>query len=201
MSAPWNRRHAFLAPTDSIEQVLSQLWAKVLKLQRVGLNDNFFELGGHSLLAVRIIVEIEKIYNRRLPLATLLQAPTVGALAEVLRRGKLDAVVVFAGTVPAGRFEATAVFDSQSRRKRSGIYPLASHMGKDQPVYALQARGLDGNIVLNRNVGADCQRVLSGDSHACNRPGRTFLRVFVLAVSLQWKRRSSCRQREKKWNW
>ena len=78
-------KNAFQAPTDSIEQVLSQLWAKVLKVQRVGLNDNFFELGGHSLLAVRIIVEIEKIYNRRLPLATLLQAPTVGALAEVLR--------------------------------------------------------------------------------------------------------------------
>ena len=68
-------KEAFLAPRDSVEQVLAQLWAKLLKVNRVGLNDNFFELGGHSLLAVRIIVEIEKIYGRRLPLATLLQAP------------------------------------------------------------------------------------------------------------------------------
>src|SRR6202166_4930421 len=47
-------KDAFLAPRDSVEQVLAQLWAKVLTLQRVGLNDNFFDLGGHSLLAVRI---------------------------------------------------------------------------------------------------------------------------------------------------
>src|SRR6202035_830174 len=52
-------QEAFLAPRDSVEQVLAQLWAKVLKVNRVGLNDNFFELGGHSLLAVRIIGEIE----------------------------------------------------------------------------------------------------------------------------------------------
>jgi thioesterase domain-containing protein len=31
-------------------------------------------------------------------------------------------------------------------------YPLASHLGKDQPVFALQARGLDGNIVKNESL-------------------------------------------------
>jgi aspartate racemase len=31
-------------------------------------------------------------------------------------------------------------------------YPLANHLGKDQPVYALQARGLDGNIVRNQSL-------------------------------------------------
>jgi len=31
-------------------------------------------------------------------------------------------------------------------------YPLASHLGKDQPVYALQARGLDGNIVKGQTL-------------------------------------------------
>jgi thioesterase domain-containing protein len=31
-------------------------------------------------------------------------------------------------------------------------YPLANHLDKDQPVYALQARGLDGNIPKNESL-------------------------------------------------
>jgi amino acid adenylation domain-containing protein len=143
---------AFLAPTDSIEQVLAQLWAKVLKVKRVGLNDNFFELGGHSLLAVRIIVEIEKIYHRRLPLATLLQAPTVGALAEVLRKENWKpSWSSLVPLQPGGSKPPLFLIHSHGGNVLE-YYPLASHFGKDQPVYALQARGLDGNIEKNQTL-------------------------------------------------
>jgi amino acid adenylation domain-containing protein len=142
----------FLAPTDSIEQVLAQMWAKVLKVKRVGLNDNFFELGGHSLLAVRIIVEIEKIYQRRLPLATLLQAPTVGALAEVLRKENWKpSWSSLVPLQPGGSKPPLFLIHSHGGNVLE-YYPLASHLGKDQPVYALQARGLDGNIVKNQSL-------------------------------------------------
>jgi thioesterase domain-containing protein/acyl carrier protein len=57
-----------------------------LGIERVGLQDNFFELGGHSLLAVKLFAEIERTFDRRLPLSTLFQAPTLGQLAEVLSR-------------------------------------------------------------------------------------------------------------------
>ncbi len=142
----------FLAPRDSMEQVLAQLWAKVLKVKRVGLNDNFFELGGHSLLAVRIIVEIEKIYQRRLPLATLLQAPTVGALAEVLRKDNWKpSWSSLVPLQPGGSKPPLFLIHSHGGNVLE-YYPLASHLGKDQPVYALQARGLDGNIVKNETL-------------------------------------------------
>jgi amino acid adenylation domain-containing protein len=142
----------FLAARDSVEQVLSQLWAKILKVKRVGLNDNFFELGGHSLLAVRIIVEIEKIYQRRLPLATLLQAPTVGALAEVLRKENWKpSWSSLVPLQPGGSKPPLFLIHSHGGNVLE-YYPLASHLGKDQPVYALQARGLDGNIVKNESL-------------------------------------------------
>ncbi len=143
---------AFVAPRDSVEQVLSQLWAKTLKVQRVGLNDNFFELGGHSLLAVRIIVEIEKIYQRRLPLATLLQAPTVGALAEVLRKENWKpSWSSLVPLQPGGSKPPIFLIHSHGGNVLE-YYPLANALGKDQPVYALQARGLDGNIVKNESL-------------------------------------------------
>jgi len=145
-------QEAFLAPRDSVEQVLAQLWAKVLKVKRVGLNDNFFELGGHSLLAVRIIVEIENIYGRRLPLATLLQAPTVGALAEVLRKENWKpSWSSLVPLQPGGSKPPLFLIHSHGGNVLE-YYPLANHLDKDQPVYALQARGLDGNIPKNESL-------------------------------------------------
>src|SRR5262249_1877194 len=43
------------APLGEIETTLAQLWAELLRVERVGRYDNFFGLGGHSLLAVRLI--------------------------------------------------------------------------------------------------------------------------------------------------
>jgi len=142
----------FVAPRDPIEQVLAHLWSKVLKVKRVGLHDNFFELGGHSLLAVRIIVEVEKIYGRRLPLATLLQAPTVGALAEVLRRENWQPSWSSLVPLQPGGSKTPLFLIHSHGGNVLEYYPLASHLGKDQPVYALQARGLDGNIVKNQSL-------------------------------------------------
>jgi thioesterase domain-containing protein/acyl carrier protein len=145
-------KETFLAARDSVEQVLAHLWAKVLKVKRVGLNDNFFELGGHSLLAVRIIVEIEKIYERRLPLATLLQAPTVGALAEVLRKENWKpSWSSLVPLQPGGSKPPLFLIHSHGGNVLE-YYPLANHLDKDQPVYALQARGLDGNIPKNESL-------------------------------------------------
>jgi acyl carrier protein len=74
------------APRDPIEQMLAQIWVKVLKVNQVGLHDNFYELGGDSLLAVRIMFEAEEAFKMRLPFAVFLQAPTIADLAEILRR-------------------------------------------------------------------------------------------------------------------
>ncbi len=77
-------RTEYVAPHDPLEESLARIWATSLRVKRVGRNDNFFDLGGHSLLAVRIINEIEKLYQKRLTIGTLLQAPTVGDLARAL---------------------------------------------------------------------------------------------------------------------
>src|SRR4029077_18146131 len=48
------------APQGETETRLAEIWADVLKIDRVGRDDNFFELGGHSLLAVKLIERIRQ---------------------------------------------------------------------------------------------------------------------------------------------
>jgi amino acid adenylation domain-containing protein len=137
----------FVAPRDHIEQVLAHLWAKVLRVTRVGLKDNFFDLGGHSLLAVRIVVEIEKLFQKRLPLASLLQAPTVGDLAEVLRsKNWKPSWSLLVPLRPGGSRQPLFLMHAHGGNVLE-YYQLANCLEEGQPVYALQARGLDGNIV------------------------------------------------------
>jgi amino acid adenylation domain-containing protein/non-ribosomal peptide synthase protein (TIGR01720 family) len=46
---------AYAEPRTRTERVLAQLWAEVLRLERVGIHDNFFALGGDSILSIQII--------------------------------------------------------------------------------------------------------------------------------------------------
>ncbi len=142
----------YVAPRDPVEQGLALLWSKVLKVGRVGLNDNFFELGGHSILAVRIVVEIEKLYKTRLPLATLLQAPTVGELAQVLRNENWQPAWSSLVPVRPGGSKPPLFLMHSHGGNVLEYYPLVSHLDADQPVFALQARGLDGHIVKGQSL-------------------------------------------------
>ena len=83
---PIEIRDDFAAPRDALEQGLARAWSNVLRVKRVGLRDNFFDLGGNSMAAVQLISEVQKLTGRTLPLATLFQASTVEAFAEILRR-------------------------------------------------------------------------------------------------------------------
>ncbi|MCH5227878.1 MAG: amino acid adenylation domain-containing protein [Muribaculaceae bacterium] len=52
------------APRNETEQKIADIFAKILKLDKVGANDNFYEMGGTSLVTTRVIIETDKLgYN------------------------------------------------------------------------------------------------------------------------------------------
>ncbi|HEX2078686.1 MAG TPA: amino acid adenylation domain-containing protein [Longimicrobium sp.] len=70
------------APRTRAEQVLAELWAKVLRVERVGIHDNFFGLGGDSILAIQIIARAAEEGIRILPRQMFVHQ-TIAELAAV----------------------------------------------------------------------------------------------------------------------
>ncbi len=139
------RDNGFLAPRDAIELQLANVWEAVLGVRPIGMRDNFFELGGHSLLAVRLFAEIEKVFGKKLPLATLFQAPDIENFAKVLREaGWTPSWSSLVPIQPSGSKPAFFCVHAHGGNVLN-FYDLARRLGPDQPFFGLQAQGLDGS--------------------------------------------------------
>ena len=75
----------YAAPEGDTEILLAQLWAELLKVERVGRHDNFFELGGHSLLAVSLIGRLRQ-EGMEADVRGLFEQPTLAGYAAMTER-------------------------------------------------------------------------------------------------------------------
>ncbi|MCP4261667.1 MAG: amino acid adenylation domain-containing protein [Planctomycetes bacterium] len=79
-----------VGPRNTIEEIVTGIWAEVLELDRVGVYDNFFELGGHSLMATRVISRIRSTFSIELPLRHIFESSTIAGLSEKIETKRLD---------------------------------------------------------------------------------------------------------------
>ncbi len=127
-----------------IEQALTRIWRDALDVDVVARDDDFFTLGGDSVAATKVVTAIEETLGRKIPMSALVDNPTIGLLAA-----RID-----------------SQFDDDDSRtlvpvRTSGARPplflvhglmghvvfahvLAKFLGDDQPLYAIRARGFDG---------------------------------------------------------
>jgi myxalamid-type nonribosomal peptide synthetase MxaA len=77
---------AYRAPRTSEEQILCDLFAEVLGLEKVGLDSDFFESGGNSLMMIRLLARIRASFRVELALKAIFLSPTVPGIAEVIQR-------------------------------------------------------------------------------------------------------------------
>ena len=142
----------FACPTNPVQTHLVEIWEEMLGLHPIDIKSNFFELGGDSLLAALVCLEIEQQLGRFLPLAALVQAPTIEQLAELLQR-----------VAEVGTWSSLVAIQPHGSRPPLylvhgvggnivGYAALARHLGPDQPVYGLQSWGLSGRHTPHASI-------------------------------------------------
>ncbi|MGV5049108.1 non-ribosomal peptide synthase/polyketide synthase [Rhodococcus pyridinivorans] len=71
----------FRAPSTPIEEIVANVFADVLGVERIGVDDDFFDLGGNSLSATQVASRLGTALAATVSVRTIFEAPTVGALA------------------------------------------------------------------------------------------------------------------------
>lgn len=121
---------------------LTTIWRSLLGAEAVGLDDNFFDLGGHSLMAARVLAEVRKRTGRKLPMATLLHAPTVRSLAAVIKAPEWSASSQIAPLRTDGQGDPLFIVHSMTGNVLQ-LHSLVRALDCARPVYGVQAQGLD----------------------------------------------------------
>ncbi|WP_285733090.1 non-ribosomal peptide synthetase [Nocardiopsis sp. ATB16-24] len=72
---------------NPVEQLIAEVWAKVLGVSRIGREDDFFRLGGHSLLAIKLVSQVKARLGVKIPLKAVYENPKLCDLAAVIDSG------------------------------------------------------------------------------------------------------------------
>lgn len=151
----------FVEPSGEIEHTLVDFWRELLGVQEVGVEDSFFDLGGHSLIAVRLFAMIRKAYGVDFSISVLFEAPTIKECAALIEEevGPQDAPEGDAGSAPGVARKSFTHIVPMSKTGSgvpfflvAGMFGnvlnlrhLAQLIGKDRPIFGLQAKGLTGD--------------------------------------------------------
>ena len=130
--------------TTETEKLLVSIWSEFLSLENIDVNDNFFELGGHSLIAVEVMMRIEKETGKMLPLSTLFEYPTIKKLASLLQSDKKETLWKSLVPIKPSGSKAPVYIIHGSGLNVLNFSSISLYVDEEQPVYGLQAKGLNG---------------------------------------------------------
>jgi thioesterase domain-containing protein len=157
-------KRAVESPQDDVERTVARVFEQLLKLEPVGRDDDFFLLGGDSLMGVELQARVREAFG--VHVGNFHEDATVARIAANIRRDISD---------PATRSKPIPVLIPlwQSGSEPPLVLVLGRHgqafvsphfmqlLGNNQPVWAFQARGLDGLHEPHSTVEAMAAEYLS----------------------------------------
>ncbi|KNE75171.1 non-ribosomal peptide synthase (plasmid) [Candidatus Burkholderia crenata] len=153
LPAPEYTGKRYQRPRNAQEEILCGLFAEVLEVGSVGIDDSFFDLGGHSLLATRLISRIRATMNIELSIRDLFECSSVASLSRhiVIGNQSWNPYEVLMPIRASGNRHPLFCIHPEGGLGWSYI-GLALHLDHLQPIYTLQARGLDGVSKLASSI-------------------------------------------------
>ncbi|MFI1172196.1 type I polyketide synthase [Streptomyces melanogenes] len=136
----------YAAPRTPQESAVAGHWEETLGIEGIGVHDNYFDLGGDSMRAVILAGRMRAEGVLDVPAAAFLSAPTVAGLVALAGRGGAAGRDAFAPLLPLrADGDQRPLFCVHPGAGIAWRYTgLLPHLGARQPVYGLQAHGLDG---------------------------------------------------------
>ena len=132
-------------PATVTERALVDIWRRILDTSSLGVTDNFFEFGGTSLTGAMLLAAVEQRFGMRLPFSSILSHPTVRQFAA-----HIDPRAPGPLAVSGSSAHLVPLRTRGTQSPLFGVHPLfglvypyveLAQRLKDQPFYALQAKG------------------------------------------------------------
>ncbi|MDY6998159.1 MAG: alpha/beta fold hydrolase [Actinomycetota bacterium] len=138
------------APRGRYESAVAQLWAEVLRIERIGRSDSFYALGGDSLSVTQMLVALRDMHGIHLTPSDLACAPTVADFAQKLDPAphtdsgheRLRPTTVALRPMSPETEQAPLFCFTGAGASALCFLPLAERVGPHTPVYAFEPSGL-----------------------------------------------------------
>lgn len=134
----------YLEPNTPLEKLICQIYSEITGANTVGIKDNFFDLGGHSLSAIKLVSRLFSSIDKEIPVRIVFSHPSPEALANYINEGiehKIEKAKALPLNVDGNQLPMFCIHPAGGY---GTVYKhLSNALGKDQPVWALQAKGLE----------------------------------------------------------
>jgi thioesterase domain-containing protein len=134
---------AHVPPRTDAERRLARIWEEALQVRPIGVTADFFELGGHSLLAAAVFAEISRQFGVELPIASLVDTPTIEGLAARLASPVESAWQPLVPIRTTGE-KPPLFFVHGGGGTVLFLRDVVAGLPPGRPVYGLQSEGQDG---------------------------------------------------------
>lgn len=133
----------YTAPRTNEEKLVAEIWQENLKKERIDIFSNFFEMGGHSIMAVNVMIKIEKVTGKRIPLSALFQHSTIEKFAKLLNIEEEISLDYLIPIKPNGSKTPLFIVHGAGLNILNFAHVI-KHFDEEQPIYGFQGIGPNG---------------------------------------------------------
>ena len=124
---------------ENTEQIIEEIWKKVLKKNHIGYDQDFFALGGDSLSVSQVYAEIEDKFDIQIPLITFFEEKTIHGLARFINVNKtFKKKYSYLVPIKTSGSKSPLFCLHTGEGEVANYHDLAAEIGEDRPVYGVR---------------------------------------------------------------
>ena len=129
---------------NSTEELLADIWKKVLQVDRLSKYDSFFDLGGHSLKAFKLLSQINREFKSSFILSDIFEYPTIAQFAGIIGGPNEDVVMCLTPLKKADYYDVSHaqrrlwILDRVENKSIAYNIPVVYHINSAVDINALQ---------------------------------------------------------------